>query len=258
MERTYLNGWRTFIDRTQNIPQLVSDLLDKDHNLEDIFSAMRALNVCRFQAEAVRDKIGKKFSSISEGTHCWDKQALVDGVVGLAGCTYKPYNAEKMVSKVVKMLRMPLPKPKSGAPQIELLETLSFLQAVELLKGLSSPGVAFKDKQVVKCLELLCTRFNLMSFDMIQNELTFEEFNKLYDAYVNLKFSEVKELRKMQAQLFTNEALVRAFETKSFAEQQFHESYAAGYDPIKPRVMGGVTESLVKVDLQDLNKMQEG
>ena len=40
------------------------------------------------------------------------------------------------------------------------------------------------------------------------------------------------------------------------AEMQYAESSAAKYDPLKPRVVGGLTESLIKADLRDLNIMQ--
>ena len=49
MERTHLNGWRTFYERTADIPAHMQQLLKRDDlGKEDIFSAFRALNVCKF------------------------------------------------------------------------------------------------------------------------------------------------------------------------------------------------------------------
>lgn len=36
----------------------------------------------------------------------------------------------------------------------------------------------------------------------------------------------------------------------------YEEGHAAKYDPVKPRVIGGLTESLIKADLNDLSVMQ--
>mgnify|MGYP000930017135 CR=1 FL=1 len=65
MERTYLNAWQTFAKRTENVPETISRLLkNKCTTLEDLFTALRALNACRFQAPELRDKIGKKFAKM--------------------------------------------------------------------------------------------------------------------------------------------------------------------------------------------------
>lgn len=96
-----------------------------------------------------------------------------------------------------------------------------------------------------------------MSFGIIANELKFDEFNALYNAYVNLKFSEVKKMRDIHKSHFTNETLVRAFEQKSYTELQYEEASSAKYDPLKPRVIGGLTESLIKADLNHLHIIQD-
>lgn len=38
----------------------------------------------------------------------------------------------------------------------------------------------------------------------------------------------------------------------------YDESNAAKYDPLKPKVMAGLTESIIKADLQHLHVMQTG
>ena len=64
MERTYLNAWRTFYERTKNIPEVMSELLKReDLGKEDVYSALRALNVTCFQAKNLRDKLMKLYAS---------------------------------------------------------------------------------------------------------------------------------------------------------------------------------------------------
>jgi len=63
-----------------------------------------------------------------------------------------------------------------------------------------------------------------MTFDLITNELNFKEFGQLYDAYVNLQFSEVKELRDLWASSFKCEHLRRALALKNVQEQKYQES----------------------------------
>lgn len=49
MERTYLNAWQTFFDRTAKVPGVMEKMLDEgDVTLNDVLSSFRALNVCRF------------------------------------------------------------------------------------------------------------------------------------------------------------------------------------------------------------------
>lgn len=52
---------------------------------EDCYSSLRALNACKFEARELRELICKKMTN----TPCTETQALVDGVVGLAGSNYK-------------------------------------------------------------------------------------------------------------------------------------------------------------------------
>lgn len=53
-----------------------------------------------------------------------------------------------------------------------------------------------------------------MHFDIIKNELTYNEFNQLYDCYVNLKYHNVKSLRTLAKSQFTDESLKKAFEQR--------------------------------------------
>ena len=100
MERTYLNAWQTFYDRTAQVPAVMEKMLDEgDVTLNDVLSSFRALNVCRFQARELRDRLGERFNKVRNQSS--DLQALVDGIVGIAGCTYKPTNAKGMIKTIL-------------------------------------------------------------------------------------------------------------------------------------------------------------
>lgn len=49
MERTHLNSWTTFMERTASVPDYMRKLLAReDVSDEDLFATFRALNACRF------------------------------------------------------------------------------------------------------------------------------------------------------------------------------------------------------------------
>ena len=63
MERTYLNAWQTFYDRTESIPDTMRKMLENDQqSMAGLYSAMRALNACKYEAKDVRDEIGAQFA----------------------------------------------------------------------------------------------------------------------------------------------------------------------------------------------------
>ena len=104
MERTYLNGWTTFMERTTQVPEQFSAILDSNRQVThgDIYSAMRGLNTCRFEATELRDRLSERWEKQSSKEA--SPQALVDGAMGLAGCAYKPANANKMITAICKKL----------------------------------------------------------------------------------------------------------------------------------------------------------
>lgn len=95
MERTYLNGWRTFEEKTQRVPEVMLKMIEGKNTLhpEECYSSLRALNVCKFEAAELRDMIGQKYKA----KFCEDNQSLVDGIFGIAGCSHKVPNSDKMV-----------------------------------------------------------------------------------------------------------------------------------------------------------------
>ena len=103
---------------------------------------------------------------------------------------------------------------------------------------------------------ILLERIDSIGFDIVANELNYDEYTTLSDAYQNLKYSEAKALRNLWTQSFSNQNIRGAFEYSETILTQYPEAEAAKYDPLKPRVIGGVTESLVKANLKDLHVMQ--
>ena len=64
---------------------------------------------------------------------------------------------------------------------------------------MSTPGMErFKSNSYVATIKELCEKINDLNFDILANELKFDEFNQLYDAYMNLKYSSLEELRNIQ------------------------------------------------------------
>ena len=108
----------------------------------------------------------------------------------------------------------------------------------------------------LNCVKILCDRIDAIGFDVIGNEVKFDELEQLYDGYANLKYSESEALREIWANSFHNESLRGAMEQIHVAKIQFDENIAV-YDPLKPRVLAGFTESLIKADLKHLHVMQK-
>lgn len=145
----------------------------------------------------------------------------------------------------------------SLAPKERVIDTLTFLQAIELLQGLTTPSMVSTDANYLNCVKALCTRISEMNFENIVNELKYPEYETLYTSYVNMKHSETKKLRQVFKKNFNSEALTRAFDNRDLSEFQFQEASHANYDPIKPRVIGGLSQSLARADLRDLKVLQE-
>ncbi len=82
MERTYLNGWQTFIRHSNSMVGLIGELLEKNQkDLEGQLIALRALSACKHEAKDLRDKI---VSNLVQNNHKFSQQAIVDGFVGSA------------------------------------------------------------------------------------------------------------------------------------------------------------------------------
>ena len=94
-----------------------------------------------------------------------------------------------------------------------------------------------------------------MGFDMISHEVRHDELKILRQGYVNLKYSADSGLRDIWAKSFTNDNVIGAVEHIEATLLSYEESEAAAYDPLKPKVMAGLTDSLIKSNLRDLHVM---
>ena len=100
MERTYLNSWQTFMKGTESAADNIHEMLTDPKIRKDaasLLTALRALNACRFQRKALRQRILDKYRNLSNKS-CKDVQALVDGVMGLAGCSFKLKDTESVLN----------------------------------------------------------------------------------------------------------------------------------------------------------------
>ncbi len=172
--------------------------------------------------------------------------------MGLAGSAFKPKAAKVMMENIVTDL---IRQRSNGQMKVD---ALNFLQKIELLKALTTPGVTSGSSNHIACVKALCEQIDAMYFDIIANELRHDEFEILLDAYSNMKFSDVKQIRDIWSKSFTNESLKNALENPKMTNILYPESTAAEYDPIKPRVVGGITESILRADLKDLYVMKDG
>ena len=56
MERSYLNGWRTFMQHTEDILPKIQRLVEDDFNdMNGQMAGLRALSACKFEAKELRD-----------------------------------------------------------------------------------------------------------------------------------------------------------------------------------------------------------
>lgn len=156
------------------------------------------------------------------------------------------------------MLKAPRRKVEAVHAQKErYVDTLSFRQAIELLQALTNSNMVNDDATYLNVVKALSARVSEMNFDNFVNELKYDEYKTLYSAYVNMKYSDSQKLRNIFDRVFKSESLTRAFENRNFSEFHYAEYRAGSYDPLKPRVIGGLSESLVKANLQDLKVLQE-
>lgn len=181
----------------------------------------------------------------------------MDCLVGIAGSSFRSEGTAAMAEAALKKL-LGATDRQYGPKQL-VIETLSFKEAVELLRALTlgewDPDFA-KSMRFVQATSLLLDRINAMNFDLIGHELEFGEFDQLYDAYVALKLSDIDELKELGKAKFTNQSLVGAFEQREFSEYMFPETFAGKYDPLKPRVLTGLAQSLLKSEqVEDLRVM---
>ena len=78
-------------------------------------------------------------------------------------------------------------------------------------------------------------------YEMVDNDLTFKQFEQLKVAHETLKH--------FGKPSFTNKSLIAALEQPTFMNR-FEESHAAEYDPLKNRVVAGLTAGMTSPELK--------
>ena len=76
----------------------------------------------------------------------------------------------------------------------------------------------------------------------------------LFNVYANLKFAKDERMRELN---FKNKTLLVAMENKAQSQSRYEEDSHANYDPLKPRIMGALSEALTRSDLHDVHQIQK-
>jgi hypothetical protein len=94
-----------------------------------------------------------------------------------------------------------------------------------------------------------------LHFDVIDNELSYDDFVKLHEAYLTIKLSQSE---KTHAINFKNQNLLSSLENPEVHLMRYPESHAAWYDPLKPRLVSGLAAGLSQADMEVLYEWQQG
>lgn len=90
MERAYLKGWTTFIDRTKEVPTILRQLIKHPETTKaDLMCAFRGLSTARFDDYELRDKLADRLAKGKYKSYL-NAQSAVDGLVGLVGGSRLP------------------------------------------------------------------------------------------------------------------------------------------------------------------------
>lgn len=64
MERAYLKGWTTFMDRTKDVPKILRSLIkNKETTQADLMCAFRGLSTARFDDYELRDDLAARLAN---------------------------------------------------------------------------------------------------------------------------------------------------------------------------------------------------
>ena len=94
-----------------------------------------------------------------------------------------------------------------------------------------------------------------LHFDVIDNELSWDNFEKLHEAYLTIKLSNHKPTNEVN---FKNQNLLSSLENPEVHLMRYPESHAAWYDPLKPRLVSGLAAGLSQADMEILHEWQQG
>ena len=120
------------MQKTEDLIPKIEQLIERDKDdLNGQMSGLRALSACKFEASNLRDKLVNNANEIlvSKEKLASQKriytQAIVDGLVGLSECSYKPINSGMFVRELAKLIA-------------QRVDQMSFREKIEALSGLLS------------------------------------------------------------------------------------------------------------------------
>lgn len=221
MERSYLKPWRDFFKLTADVESNLTKLLDahqptQPRYMESNLSALRALSACKFSSPTLRSKI---YASILDNRDklaaIEESQILIDGLIGIALGSDRSTEAFRTAGAIAERFTT---KRIAGLKFNEKVELLNGICVADLLEHPDTKHSALK--VVAETISSL----NDLWFDNTENELTFDNFDKLREVYLTIKVSSDKNVRKVN---FKNKNLLSALESPEVQLIRYPESHAA-------------------------------
>jgi len=132
-------------------------------------SAFRALSACKQDQRELRDQIIKNITAIKKENGYAKKtplQPVIDGLVGLAESEYVPDSVHPLIKEYI-------------TPVLEeQLSKVTFNQAIDILYGM-----ALLDVRERKLQHGLMTIVDQLNYYSSENEISYEQHQKLYDVH---------------------------------------------------------------------------
>ena len=179
-----MKAWRDFIKNTENVPKTLAKLIADENDprrLDGQLVGLRALSACKFDEGKLRTEmlnniilLKKKIANIKES------QVLIDGLVGIA---HGPALNEK-TKKVCELLLKPFENTSR-------LEKLTFKEKIELINAICVADLHEHEENLLarKILKFVIDDLDSLHFDITDNELSYENFEKLFEVYQTLRCS---------------------------------------------------------------------
>lgn len=90
-------------------------------------------------------------------------------------------------------------------------------------------------------MDQIVSEIDALQFDRIDKDLSHDEFNRLLE--VNQVFNLSNNFN------FKNSDLLAAFSATELNQTRYFESQAAGYDPLKPKIVSALAQSFTKANV---------
>ena len=160
-----MKAWRDFIKNTENVPKTLAKLIADENDprrLDGQLVGLRALSACKFDEGNLRTEM------------------LNNGLVGIA---HGPALNEK-TKKVCELLLKPFENTSR-------LEKLTFKEKIELINAICVADLHEHEENLLarKILKFVIDDLDSLHFDITDNELSYENFEKLFEVYQTLRCS---------------------------------------------------------------------